>query len=41
VFRTPDAKAEFVIDADDPDIVFRADGKGGVVLEDRKADRRY
>src|SRR5262249_6240231 len=30
-----------VIDSDDPDLVFRADGKGGVVLDDRKADRRY
>jgi serine/threonine protein kinase len=41
VLRPPGAPAEFVIDSDDPDLVFRADGKGGVVLDDRKADRRY
>jgi serine/threonine protein kinase len=41
VLRPPGAPAELVIDTDDPDLVFRADGKGGVVLEDRKADRRY
>jgi hypothetical protein len=39
--RTPRGPVEFVIDTDDPDIVFRADGKGGVELQDRKADRRY
>jgi hypothetical protein len=41
LLRPPGGWAEFVIDSDDPDLVFRADGKGGVVLEDRKADRRY
>jgi hypothetical protein len=41
VLRLPGAPAEFVLDTDDPDLVFRADGKGGVVLEDRKTDRRY
>jgi hypothetical protein len=40
VLRPPGAPAEFVIDTDDPNLVFRADGKG-VLLEDRKADRRY
>jgi hypothetical protein len=33
--------AEFVIETDDPDLAFRADGRGGVELEDRKLQRRY
>ena len=33
--------AEFLIDTDDPTLVFRVNGKGGVILEDRKAVRRY
>jgi serine/threonine protein kinase len=41
VLRPPGAPAEFVIDTDDRDLMFRADDKGGVVLEDRKTDRRY
>jgi serine/threonine protein kinase len=39
--NTQNQNAEYVINTDDPDIVFRADGKGGVLLEDKKADRRY
>lgn len=41
VVRVPGREAEFVIDTDDPNLVFQADGKGGIVLEDRKANRRY
>src|SRR5262249_31079742 len=41
VLRTPGVPAEFVVDTDDPDMAFRVDGKGGVLLEDRKENRRY
>jgi eukaryotic-like serine/threonine-protein kinase len=38
---TPGEAVEFVIDTDDPNFAFRTDGKGGVVLEDRKTNRTY